>query len=249
MRLVKCRPQHCTLSFGAKPRHLSPSPPPVMGRNRRCPARQGGAGPRRSRPGRRGRSGPGASRPAQAPPWARGGGQLAPGRRLHALPGRCHQPATPGPVRPEARLVPSRAAGLPLLLAPMGSGSGLGGGRGSAVTHRPPPSPPFPRCPDSRGRRDAAEPIGIEILALWFRSCAGILGAVFWAGPAALSAVCSPDRSRCCILPGARSWRGCAARPSRCRGRSPLCSSGRRSSRSTPGMQQVTIEVNKETWI
>uniref|UniRef100_A0A8C0ZG16 Molybdopterin synthase catalytic subunit n=1 Tax=Cyanistes caeruleus TaxID=156563 RepID=A0A8C0ZG16_CYACU len=81
-----------------------------------------------------------------------------------------------------------------------------------------------------------------ESLALWFRLCAGVLGAVFWAGPAPLSAVCSLGRSRCCISPGARSWRGCALRPSRCHGRSPLCSSGRRSSRSTPGLLSSGIK-------
>ncbi|KAI1240116.1 Molybdopterin synthase catalytic subunit, partial [Lamprotornis superbus] len=101
------------------------------------------------------------------------------------------------------------AVGLRLPLAPVGGGSGLGGG--PAVTHRSPPSPPFPRCPDSRGRRDAAEPIGIEkslgklFLALWFRyHCAGALGAVSWAGRAGLSAVSVLYFARSAELAGLR---------------------------------------------
>lgn len=159
-----------------------------------------------------------------------------------------------GSVRPEALPVPGRAAGLPLPLAPAGSGSGLGGGsgRGSAVTHHPPFLRLFPavltagagETPQSRSAwRKAWESfcwrsVCVCVLVLWERCCGQ-----------ALSAVCSPGRSPCCISPGARSWRGCAARPSRCLGRSPLCSSGRRSSRSIPGIQQVALEGRKETWL
>ncbi|XP_056369188.1 uncharacterized protein LOC130264752 [Oenanthe melanoleuca] len=72
IRLLKCRPQHGTVSSGAKPRPVPPSQPPLRGRSRRWPARRwqrargapgqaagGGPGLRRS-PGRRRRRGPAA---------------------------------------------------------------------------------------------------------------------------------------------------------------------------------------------
>ncbi|XP_032599903.3 molybdopterin synthase catalytic subunit isoform X1 [Taeniopygia guttata] len=79
IRLVKRRPQHCTPSSGAKPRHLPASPPPV--RDGTGGARPGsGAGPgngaEHGAPGRAAGGGPGPAplARAQAPPWARGGG-------------------------------------------------------------------------------------------------------------------------------------------------------------------------------